>query len=116
LEARGTLGSWTLDDRGSDSPWLPATALSGQDVPLLAAISVHLDGATAVGAWSARASPATDSLGESGIGLGGREEAEPPLQAVTLDRLPPGRWVVAVRLDRADGRGDATFYWLLTVG
>jgi hypothetical protein len=70
------------------------------------------DGAE-IGAWSARAAPATDPRGTSVVGVGGRDADFPLLSSVAIDPLPPGRWVLAVRLDRADGRGDATFYWLV---
>jgi hypothetical protein len=114
-EIPGTLGSWTLDGRGSDSPWLPASALPERAITTPAAIVVRFVGSAQIGAWLARAAPASDPEGGLGIGIGGRDEGAPPLNAVTLDPIRSGRWVVAVRLDRADGRGDATFYWLLSV-
>jgi hypothetical protein len=109
------LGAWTLDGQGSDSPWLPASALV-EVAASSSSWSVRLGGGDQIGAWSARAAPASDVTGESAIGLGERDDAEPSLDEVTLGPLPPGRWVIAVRVDRADGRGDATFYWLVSVG
>jgi hypothetical protein len=111
-EAPGTLGSWTLDGQGSDSPWLPAAALAEVEVGPGPLMVRPVDGAS-IGAWSAHRAPASDPSGRALTGLGGREEDTPALDAVALDPLPAGRWVVAVRLNRADGRGDATFYWLL---
>lgn len=111
-EIPGTLGSWTLDGRGTDGPWLPAAALVERAVGQERLMARYADGAE-IGAWSARAAPATDPRGTSTFGVGGRDEDSPPLSSVAIDPLPSGRWVLAVRLDRADGRGDATFYWLL---
>ena len=112
--AAGTLGSWTLDGRGSDSPWLPASALERVTVPRSERLTVRFDDRAAVGAWSARVAPDSDPTGEGATGLGERE-AGPPVELVVLEPLPPGRWVVAVRLDRSDGRGDATAYWFVVV-
>jgi hypothetical protein len=111
---RGTLGSWTLDGQGSDSPWLPASALHEVAVRQ-GRITVRFGGEVAIGAWSARLAPANDPAGETATALGEREPDQPPSPAVVLESPPAGRWVLSVRLDRADGRGDATFYWLLRV-
>jgi hypothetical protein len=111
----GSLGSWALDGQGSDSPWLPASALR-QAALESRRITVRFAGDVPIGAWTARIAPAGDRTGETATALGEREAADPPLPAVVLEAAPPGRWVLSVRLDRADGRGDATFYWLLRVG
>jgi hypothetical protein len=108
----GVLGSWTLDGEGSDSPWLPPAALTEVGVDA-AGLTVRFAGDVEIGAWSARAAPVSDPAGEAAFSVGGRDGDHPALNSVTLDPLPPGRWVLAVRLDRADGRGDATFYWLV---
>jgi hypothetical protein len=109
----GALGSWTLDGQGSDAPWLPAAVLTDVSVGGQT-LTVRFADGSPVGAWSARAAPSTDQRGDSAIGLGERDEDQPPLGAVTFGPLPAGTWVVAVRLDRADGRGDSTSYWLVT--
>jgi hypothetical protein len=114
-EAPGALGSWTLDGQGSDSPWLPAAGLA-EVTTGSGRVTVRLADGVPIGAWSAQAAPATEPGGQIVTSLGGRDESEPALDAVALGPLPPGRWVVAVRLDRADGRGDATFYWLVAAG
>jgi hypothetical protein len=106
-DAVGTPGSWTLDGRGSDAPWLPASAL--QPVHLRTGAEVT----AAIGAWGAWIAGTDDPRGEMATWIGGRETTEPALPSVTVGGVEPGAWVMAVRLDRADGRGDATFYWLL---
>ena len=110
----GALGSWTFENNGSDSPWLPAASLSEITVIPGARLTVHLDGGEPVGTWSAQVAAASDTRGEWPSSAGGRDEAEPPLSEVVLDALLPGRWVLAVRLELTDGRGDATWYWLVS--
>jgi hypothetical protein len=111
---RGRLGSWTLDDHGSDSPWIPAVALREVAVGAGALEIRYADG-TGIGHWSARAAPASDPGGLDLIGLGERDGDVPPLQEVRPETPPRGLWVLAVLLDRADGRGDATYFWLIRV-
>ena len=36
-------------------------------------------------------------------------------RVLRLGPIPLGQWVVSVRLFRADGRGDGTTYWAITV-
>jgi hypothetical protein len=117
VEAPGTVGSWTLDGSGSDSPWLSAAGLREIDIGR-GPVTVRLDGGRPIGSWLARAAPAADRTGETAVELGGRDDGQPALDHVDLEQLPPagGPWVIAMRLDRADGRGDATFYWLIIVG
>ncbi len=110
----GALGSWTFENDGSDSPWLPAAALSEIQAAPGARLTVQLAGGEPIGTWSAQVAPAADTSGERPSGAGGRDEAEPPLASVALETLPAGRWVLAVRLQLADGRGDATWYWLVS--
>lgn len=111
---RGSLGSYALDGRGSDSPWLPFDALP----PLTAAaggmLAIRFEDGTAIGAWSARFAAAQDRAGAAPSGLGGRD-AGPPLEAIAVGPLPSGAWVLEVRLFRADGRGDGLTYWAVTV-
>lgn len=113
-EIRGILGSWTFENSGSDSPWLSAAGLPGVRAVAGSRLRVRLAGGQPIGAWSARAAAATDTRGERPIDMGAREVSEPPLDELTLDVLPPGRWVLAVRLELADGRGDVTCYWLVS--
>jgi hypothetical protein len=111
----GRLGSWTLDDHGSDSPWLPAVVLREVAVGT-GALGIRYADGTGIGHWSAHAAPASDPGGLELIGLGERDGAvPPPLQEVRPETPPRGQWVLAVRLDRADGRGDATYFWLIRV-
>lgn len=110
----GTLGSWSFDNSGSDSPWLPGAGL--REVRLAVAMGpiVRLATGERIGAWSAQVAAANDTRGERSVGAGGRETAEPPLEQVELEPLQAGRWVLAVRLELANGRGDATWYWLVS--
>ena len=112
--APGALGSWTLDGQGSDSPWLPAAALAEVAIGPSPLFVRFADGVR-IGAWTARAATASDVAGDMAGALGGREEAVPALASLEFGPPPPGRWVISVRLDRSDGRGDATFYWLVVV-
>ena len=111
----GTLGSWTFENSGSDSPWLPAAQLGEIQVGAGARLTVRLAGGEPIGAWSAQVAAADDARAEHPSAAGGREAADPPLDEVALEIAEPGRWVLAVRLELADGRGDATWYWLVSV-
>ena len=113
-EIPGILGSWTFENSGSDSPWLSARGLPGVRAVAGSRLRVRLAGGQPIGAWSARAAAATDTRGQRPIDMGAREVGEPPLDELTLEVLPPGRWVLAVRLELADGRGDVTCYWLVS--
>lgn len=113
--ASGTLGSWTIDARGSDSPWIPAAALRTIDVDSGSILEVAFEDGALIGSWQASYAAVADAEGLRPTSAGGRETDAPELGRVTLEALPIGTWVASVRLFRADGRGDATFYWLLRV-
>jgi hypothetical protein len=109
----GILGSWTLDGRGSDAPWLPASALEPVHLDAGAPVTAAYGDGAAIGAWGAWIAGVDDPRGSAATWIGGRESTEPAVPSVTVGAVEAGVWVLAVRLDRADGRGDATFYWLL---
>ena len=111
----GMLGSWVLDGRGSDSPWLPWQAGAAVSVPPGVPISIRLADESPIGWWLVDLADEGDVTGLLAIRLGGREADLPPLGAVQLEPLPAGRWVLAARLFRADGRGDGVTYWSLLV-
>jgi hypothetical protein len=100
----GELGSYTLGDRGSDSPWLPGALIAvGRREPLVVALS---DG-VAIGAWTARTVPAEAAPGGA---------VRPLATGSTLIRFAApeaGAWSVAVTIQFADRPGSATWYWKL---
>lgn len=113
-EVTGDLGSATLDGMGSDSPWLPfdtvpAVTLAAGDV-----LTIRFADGADIGAWSAGIAAAEDRTGDAVSGVGGRDEG-PPAESITVGPLPAGRWVLAVSLSRADGRGSGMTYWAVTV-
>jgi hypothetical protein len=111
----GELGSYVFEGSGSDSPWLPFDSLS--IVPVAdAPLTVAFEDGTLVATWSAAIATADDVTGAATRGAGGRGAGAPPLAAVTIGAIPAGSWVLSVRLELADGRGDATYYWAIEVG
>ncbi|MEK6721058.1 MAG: hypothetical protein AABZ33_10370 [Chloroflexota bacterium] len=113
--AAGRLGSWTIDGAGSDSPWIPAPALGSVEADSGSILGVAFEDGAPIGSWQASYAAVADTAGIGPMPAGGREGDAPALGRVTLEALPIGTWVVSIRLFRADGRGDATFYWLLRV-
>ena len=113
--AAGTLGTWTLRGAGSDSPWLPATAVMGLAAGTGDRLAVRFDDGTAIGSWAAVVVPADDPTGLDATTLAARTATDPPVAIVDLPAPPPGRWVFQVRLDLADGTGQAFYSWGLTV-
>lgn len=111
----GMLGSWVLDGRGSDSPWLPWQAGAAVSVPPGVPITIRLADGSPIGWWFVDLADEGDVTGLLAIRLGGREADLPSLDSVQLEPLAAGRWVLAARLFRADGRGDGVTYWSLLV-
>lgn len=112
--ALGTLGSWALDGSGSDTPWIPSPALTPIEIVRGSSLAVRFGTAIPIGPWQALGAAAADRTGQAPFGLGAREGG-PPVALVPVDDLPSGDWVLSVRLFRADGRGDGTFYWFVQV-
>jgi len=108
----GILGAWTFDGAGSDGPWLPASALGAAQVTGAGGLELRLAGDVAISGWAVRAAPVDDPAAERAVNLGSRDDG-PPVSAVAVASPGPGRWVLAVRVVLADGRGDATWYWLV---
>jgi hypothetical protein len=110
----GSLGTYTLDGRGSDAPWLPFDGLPAVDAAAGGTLTVRFMDGVAIGDWSVLLAAAEDTTGAVTRGLDGVGQ-EPGGRAVTIGPLPPGRWVLMARLVRADGRGDGLTYWAITV-
>lgn len=111
----GTLGSYTMDGSGSDTPWQPFGGLPGIEVAARASLVVAFADGAPIGGWVAQLAAADDPMGADLTGLGGVEQGL-EAESVTIGPMPAGRWVLAVRLFRADGRGDGITYWAITAG
>jgi len=111
--ADGVRGSWTLDGAHSESPWPPTSALepmllSTDDLVLVG----WADGAP-IGEWTAQIGAASDASGASAQDAGSGDAGGADF--FTFGHVSSGEWVLAVTLHRADGRGEATYYWALRV-
>ena len=102
----GQLGSYTWDGGGSDSPWLPGTAITvGSGERLTGAI----DPDVAVAAWSARRVAAGTADGAGAVSLG--DGASP----IAFDAPAAGHWSIQLTVGYADELGSAVYYWDVTV-
>jgi hypothetical protein len=103
----GELGSFTWQNGGSDSPWLPGS-------PMRIGAGEHLElaiaGAVAIDAWQASYVPADDLRSITPVGLG--EGGSVP---ITFSAPPAGRWAVHVSVWFAGGLGSAAYYWSIDV-
>lgn len=110
----GELGSYSMDGSGADAPWLPAAGLPSLAIGPLDTLSVALIDGVPIGDSSALMAAPDDPAGLRTRAVpGARLSADRRL--LRLGPVPPGRWVIGVRLLRADGRGDGTTYWAITV-
>ena len=102
----GQLGSFTWRGGGSDSPWLPGSAIRvGAGEPL----TVVLAGNVGVAKWTARRVPAGTTDGSGAVGLG----SGPAPIAFAAPGV--GSWSVQVTVRFADDLGDAAWYWAVEV-
>jgi hypothetical protein len=104
---RGSLGSFTWGDGGSDSPWLPGSPLmvaSGEPLTVRVAADVP------VRDWIAKRvrAGAADGLGAAAIADG---RAAP----ISFPTPSAGRWSVQVVVTFGDGLGSAAYYWQVNV-
>ncbi len=102
----GQLGSFTWQNGGADSPWLPGSPIhvgSGEQLVLTLAEPVSLTN------WTVSRTPAL-TFGNDIIGM-----AEGSTETVRFEAPPAGSWSVSVSVWFADNRGDATYYWLIDV-
>jgi len=106
----GQLGSFTWNDLGSDSPWLPGAPLTvGSGELLTVTLGGDAGDDVAVADWSARRVPAGTLNGSGAAGLGGGDAP------VRFAAPGPGSWSVQVLVRFAGGLGSAAYYWQLTV-
>jgi hypothetical protein len=103
----GELGSFTWQDGGSDSPWLPGTPIrvgNGERFTLTLADPIG------IGSWTASYVSAADLQSATSVGLG--EGTGAP---VTFDVPPPGAWSVYVSVRFAENLGSAAYFWHVEV-
>ncbi len=102
---RGMLGTFTWRGTGSDSPWLPGTAVT---VDRAAPLEVSFDPATAVARWTAKRASVADRDGHDGVvvadGVG----------PVRIPSLPSGAWTLAIEVDFGE-LGTAVYSWQVDV-
>ena len=102
----GTLGSFTWNNGGSDSPWVPGARIH---VGAGERLTVTVAGAVGVAEWTARRVPAGSTDGANAVGLG---DGTGP---ITFQAPPPGTWSAQITVRFAGGLGSATYYWRLDV-
>ncbi|MES2209836.1 MAG: hypothetical protein V4515_06585 [Chloroflexota bacterium] len=110
----GGLGTYVIDGRGSDAPWLPFATVPALTVGSAETVTIRFSDGVPIGDWSAVIAPADDTSGSATRGVNGAALSADGLSA-SVGPLPVGRWVLQVRLFRADGRGDGLTYWAITV-
>jgi hypothetical protein len=110
----GDQGSYVIDDRGSDGPWLPFATLPAVRASATDSLTVRFVDGVAIGDFLAVVAGAADTTGSSPQAVHAAAVAGDPA-SLRVGPLPPGKWVLSVRLFRADGRGDGTTYWAFTV-
>ncbi|MEO5918543.1 MAG: hypothetical protein ABIQ17_03180 [Candidatus Limnocylindrales bacterium] len=110
----GQLGSYAIDGQGSDAPWLPFGSLISVEADARHPVSIRLLDGGSISGWVADLAAWDDTSGSFARRVAEQEDG-PAVQDVALGPLPAGRWVLAVRLFRADARGDGTTFWAVTV-
>lgn len=111
---RGTLGTYSIDGRGSDAPWLPFASLPGVGVADGELLTIRFVDGVGIGQWQVLLAPASDTGGLATRGVEGGMLG-PLADVLTVGPLPAGSWVLQARLFRADERGDGLTYWAVTV-
>lgn len=102
----GELGSYSWNGGGSDSPWLPGSAIT---VGTGEQLSVSVEPDVGIATWAARRVAAGTSDGAAAVGVG--EGAGP----VAFAAPTKGHWSIQLTLGFADDLGSAVYYWDLTV-
>ncbi|MBI2763934.1 MAG: hypothetical protein HYX54_09340 [Chloroflexi bacterium] len=110
----GTLGSSSIDGRGSDAPWLPFDSLPPVATGVTDLLTVRFSDRVAVGDFSTVIATADDTSGSNPRGVDGSVLAA-DAKTVRVGPLPVGQWVLSITLFRADGRGQGTTFWAVTV-
>ena len=111
---QGTLGTYSIDGRGSDAPWLPFASLPGVGVADGELLTIRFVDGVGIGQWQVLLAPASDTGGLATRGVEGGMLG-PLADVLTVGPLPAGSWVLQARLFRADERGDGLTYWAVTV-
>jgi hypothetical protein len=102
----GQLGTFIWGDGGSDSPWLPGAPIAvGAREPA----TVTLDPLVPISSWRARYVPSTADGPDGALTIG--NGIGPPAFLAP----PAGTWTVEVHVVFADGLGDASYSWQLTI-
>lgn len=102
----GDIGTFTGDNYGSDSPWLPGAPIhvgSGESLTLKLAEPVGIEH------WTVSRSPA-DRLNQDVVGM-----AEGSSGPVRFAAPPAGEWSVYVSVWFEDNLGSAAYYWSMDV-
>lgn len=110
----GALGTYVMDGRASDVPWLPFTADPSVGLGRGEVVTIRFADRATIGDAVATYAAAADTTGARSAGAPGGARAADG-SAMTVGPFPPGQWVLAARLVRADGRGDGLTYWAITV-
>ena len=110
----GNLGTYTIDGRGTDAPWLPFNSLPSITSRVGEVLTIRFSDGATIGDLAAVIASADDASGSTTYSVDG---TLPPAGGATasVGPLPAGRWVLQVRLFRADGRGEGLTYWAVTV-
>jgi hypothetical protein len=111
---KGILGTYSIDGRGSDAPWLPFSSLPGVSVAAGELLTIRFVDGAEIGQWQVLLAPASDTGGLATRGVEGGVLG-PLADVLTVGPLPAGSWVLQARLFRADERGDGLTYWAVTV-
>lgn len=111
---QGTLGTYSIDGRGSDAPWLPFSSLPGVSVAAGELLTIRFVDGVEIGQWQVLLAPASDTGGLATRDAEGGTLG-PFADSLTVGPLPAGSWVLQARLIRADERGDGLTYWAVTV-
>ena len=111
---QGTLGTYSIDGRGSDAPWLPFSSLPGIDIGAGETLTIRFVDGVGIGQWQVLLAPASDTGGLATRGVDGGMLG-PLADVLIVGPLPAGSWVLQARLFRADERGDGLTYWAVTV-
>lgn len=103
----GELGSFTWQNGGSDSPWLPGYPIrvgAGETLTLTLAEPLAFE------RWQVSYVPRTELWSATPVSLG-----EGTAGPTTFPAPPAGTWSVSVDVWFADGFGSAAYYWLVEV-
>ncbi len=110
----GVLGTYSIDGRGSDAPWLPFSSLPGVDIAAGEMVTIRFVDGVEIGQWQVVLAPESDTGGLATRGVDGGTPG-PVADSLIVGPLPTGRWVLQAWLFRADERGNGLTYWAVTV-